>query len=643
MDFVLGTAGHIDHGKTSLVQALTGVNTDRLPAEKARGITIDLGFAALKLGNQNLSIVDVPGHERFIRNMLAGAAGIELAMLVVAADDSVMPQTREHLEILKFLRIPKGLVVITKTDLVDSDWLALVSEEVRGLVAGSFLEDCPIVATSTVHRTGLDEIKDILGRMCAELPPKRETGAFRLSVDRSFALPGHGTIATGTVATGSVDVGANLELWPEGRTVRVRSIQQHGQSVERVEHGGRTALNLVGVHHTDLSRGAVLAQPGYLSPSTRLTVEIQPTANAVRPLRERTRYRLYLGTAEATARLVFLDPPKEPNTPRLAQLVIVEPVVAVFDQPFVLREESPPTTLGGGRVLQPSARRIRRTDLAGIQRLEKLRGEDKRARLLAVLEEFGRKPRSSLVLCRESGLPMSQIDDAIQALEAEGLLLALPTGPRRSRQLPRATVEELENRVLRTLKRLHQASPRLSAIPRPRLLSELKDIDEEGLIHAIMDRLASQKRVTVSKRTVAIRGYEPKLSQSERKLKAQIAQAFLGTGFSPPDRDDWLKQPGMKASTIHELFSLLCDEEQLADLGGGLYLEADVLPELLKRVRDRLSDGSSLSMAELRDLLGTTRKYAVPIGEYLDRVGLTVREGDVRRLKQTSEVAEPTV
>src|SRR5262245_13807903 len=286
-DFVIGTAGHIDHGKTALVRALTGVDTDRLPAEKQRGITIDLGFASLPVGPYRLAVVDVPGHERFIRNMLAGASGLDLAMLIVAADDSVMPQTREHLEILRLLGLSGGLVVVTKCDLVEPGWIDLVEEEVRSLVRGSFLERAAIVRTSATTGQGVGELKVALEAACGAIRPRGDPGVFRMAIDRSFTVAGHGTVVTGTVATGSVAVGEELEWHPAGRPVRVRGLHRHDRPVERVGRGSRAAINLAGVHHAEIRRGQELAAPGYLEPTRVLTVEVVGSDAALRPLRHR--------------------------------------------------------------------------------------------------------------------------------------------------------------------------------------------------------------------------------------------------------------------------------------------------------------------------------------------------------------------
>jgi len=632
-DLVLGTAGHIDHGKTALVRALTGVDTDRLPAEKERGITIDLGFAALPLDEFRLAIIDVPGHERFIRNMLAGATGLDLAMLVVAADDSVMPQTREHLEILRLLGLSGGLVVLTKCDLADPSWIELVEEDVRTLIRGTFLEGASIVRTSVVSGQGLDDLKRALHTLSSTIKPGQDSGVFRMAIDRSFTVAGHGTVVTGTVASGRVAVGDELEWHPSGRIVRVRGLHQHDQPVEWIGRGSRAAINLVGVHHAEIYRGQELAAPGYLQSTQILAVEVVGSDGALRPLRHRGRYKLHLGTAEVSAVLSLLENDQAaPGIPQLAQLFVAEPIVAVFGQPFVLRDESPPATLGGGRVIQPWSRRYRRRDDSSIKRLGQLGSADRLQRLGAALTFLGLTTWTERRLCALTGLAVDQVDSYLATLAASGALVELPLGPRRTVRVLAGYAAELEDRVLRALGRLHAARPRLSAIPRAHLSAALPDLANDALVAGLLDRLVARGKLVADLRTVAIPGYEPKLSQGERKLKNELAAAIRAGGMSPPDLTDLTGSAGARGSAVPDLLALLRDEHRIVEINSSLFLDVDVESELRRRVTARLADGSAIAMSELRDLLGTTRRYAVPLGEYLDRIGLTKREGDIRRL-----------
>ncbi len=640
-DLVIGTAGHIDHGKTALVRALTGVDTDRLPAEKARGITIDLGFASLDLDGRVVALVDVPGHERFIRNMLAGASGLDLAMLVVAADDSVMPQTREHLEILRLLGLSGGLVVLTKCDLADPTWLDLVEEDVRGLVAGTFLEGAAVVRTAATSGVGIDALKARLRELCEASPDRPDPGLFRMAIDRSFTASGHGTIVTGTVASGAVAVGDDLEWLPSGRAVRVRGLHRHDRAVDRVGRGARAAINLGGVHHAEIRRGDELASPGYLAGSRIVGVEVRQSPDAARGLKHRGRYRVHLGTAEVSATLSLLEGNTlGPSGRGLAQLFLAEPSAVVHGQPFVIRAESPPSTLGGGRVLRPVGPRIRRRDGAAIDRLARLASPDPAVRLAASLANQGLASWTEAALARDSGLPFAAVGPALAALAESGALVTLPLGPRRSARVLAEVAAMLEDRVLKALGRLHQASPRASMIARARVASALADLENDALVAGVIDRLKGEGRVVADARTVALVGHEPKLSQGERKLKKEIAEAYRLGGFTPPDPSDWSTKVGPKAATVPELLALLRDEERLVELGPGLFLDREAEAEMRRRVRERLASGLGLTMAELRDLLGTTRKFAVPIGEYLDRVGLTRREGDLRFPGEHASTAE---
>jgi len=642
-DLVIGTAGHIDHGKTALVRALTGVDTDRLPAEKQRGITIDLGFAALEVGGHHLALIDVPGHERFIRNMLAGATGLDLALLVVAADDSVMPQTREHLEILRLLGLSGGLVALTKCDLADPSWLALVEDDVRALVAGTFLEGAPVVRTSATTGAGIDDLRSALGALCDVAPRRPDPGLFRMAIDRAFTVQGHGTVVTGTVASGGVAVGDELTWLPEGRSVRVRGLHRHDRPVDRIGRGARAAVNLVGVHHAEVRRGQELAEPGYLTATRVLSVEVRASGDAPRPLRHRARYRLHLGTAEVAATLSLLEANElRPGGVALGQVFLAEPVAAASGQPFVLREESPPATLGGGRVLQPSARRVRRRDEAEVARTARLRSPDPVERAAAALAGFGLRPWTDRDLAREAGLSLAEVVAATASLSSSGALVDLPVGPRRTVRVLKEVAAGLEDRTLRAMGRLHAARPRQSAVPRSHLAAELPDLGSGALVSALIERLKAGGKATADARTVALKGFEPKLSQGERRLKAELAEALTAGGFSPPDLADLTARAGGKGAVVAELLALLRDEERAVEVSPQLYLEFEAAAELRRRVVARLGGGATMTMAELRDLLGTTRKYAVPIGEYLDRTALTVRDGDARRLGPAAAPADPT-
>jgi selenocysteine-specific elongation factor len=454
-----------------------------------------------------------------------------------------------------------------------------------------------------------------------------------MAIDRSFTVSGHGTVVTGTIASGMVALGDDLEWFPSGRVVRVRGLQQHDQPADRLGRGARAAINLGGVHHSEIQRGHELASPGYLAASRIMSVQLRVSADSSRSLRHRSRYRIHLGTAETSTTVALMDGSEiAPGDSAFAQLFLAEPLVAVHGQPFVLRAESPPSTIGGGIVLQPLARRYRRRDVAAVDRLTRLSGQDAVARVTAVLASTGLSPWTEPGLSRDSGLPTEALPSVLQELIKTGALVELPMGPRRTIRVLSEFASELDDRVIRALRRLHAARPRQSAIPRSHLMAELPDLSNDTLISGVIERLKACGAVTCDSRTVSLTGYKPKLSQAERQLKQDLADALCRGGFGPPDVTELMSAAGQRGAVVPELLALLVAEETAIEIGSGLFLAVEHEMELRRRASERLANSSGLTMAELRDLLGTTRKYAVPIGEYLDRIGLTYRDGDVRRL-----------
>ena len=427
-DLILGTAGHIDHGKTSLVKALTGIDCDRLPEEKARGITIDLGFANLDLPGYRIGIIDVPGHEKFIKNMLAGATGFDIALLIVAADDSVMPQTREHLEILKFLKIKHGLVALTKCDLGDSDTLEVVEMEIRELLEGSAFENAPIIQTSATTGKGIAELKTKITEICAGIEAKKEQHFFRLPIDRSFAVHGYGAVVTGTVYTGKVSEGDELELFPDRKTVRVRSLQSHAKNIKQSSEGQRCAINLAGIDHHEVVRGQELATPGYLFPAKIISVVLHCAKERKKPLKHRLPVRLHLGTSEILGTLSILeDDAIAPGKPGLAQLFLKEPITASWGQPFVIRNSSATATLGGGNVIQPTAGKIRRRHSHSIQMLNDLASGVDVLKLKAAAWFAGFKGINEESLPLFTGIDPSTINEQLKLGLEDGALFEINT------------------------------------------------------------------------------------------------------------------------------------------------------------------------------------------------------------------------
>ena len=660
-DLILGTAGHIDHGKTSLVKALTGIDTDRLPEEKARGITIDIGFAHLTLGEYRLGIVDVPGHEKFVRNMLAGATGIDLAVLVVAADDGVMPQTREHLEILKLLGIRHGLVALTKSDLVDDTTREVAALELRELVQGSFLADAPIIPVSAVTKAGLPELKAAIEGLCLRLFPSPLAGEglrvggeksdpltpspspaggegsrmpFRLPIDRSFTVAGHGTVVTGSIVSGGVKVGDELE-WHKGdgtkETVRVRALSSHGQPADELHRGQRGGINLAGVPHDAVRRGQEVATPGYLSPSKVLTVRLHALAANRKPLKHRLPCRLHIGTAEVMVTVSILNADAvEPGGWALAQLFLDDPVTAVWGQPFVLRDSSAEHTLGGGQVLQPGGTKIRRRQIDALERVEALWDDDPTRRATAVAWFAGFAGFAPAELIRDAGVAPDRLGEVTAALVSAGTVVELTLPPNRKLLLHADRIHELGERLLAALANLHEQFPLMTNHDRPKVLARLDYVGDDLLLQAVTDRLIQQKKLVGDAKRIARADFKPKLSVNQRKLKDKIVDEHKKGGFTPPEPGSFANQAGGNAAALKDIFEVACAEGFLVRVTDDIYLHADADADMRKRVTEKLATVPGLTVADIRDLLGTTRKFAVPICEFLDRTGLTKRNGDLR-------------
>jgi selenocysteine-specific elongation factor len=630
-DLILGTAGHIDHGKTSLVKALTGVDCDRLPEEKARGITIDIGFATLDLGDYRLGIVDVPGHERFIKNMLAGATGIDVVVLIIAADDSIMPQTREHLEILKLLGLRHGVIALTKCDLVDETTREVVELEIRDLVRESFLEDAPIIRTSAHSGLGIEELKAAILEECGKVEVRVGSEWFRLPIDRSFVVQGHGTVVTGSVHTGSLHVGDEVEWLPSGQTVRVRSLQNHDLPVDEVHRGQRAAINLAGVDHKDVIRGQEIATPGYLKPSRVVTVRMHCLREMKRPIKHRAPVRFHVGTSEIMGTVSLLDCDTiDPGGWGLAQLFLEEPATTTWGQPFVLRGSSATLTIGGGQVLQPVAKKVRRRHLETLERIEKLWTGDPKQRALTVAWFGGYQGFTQADLVRGANLAPEQALTVIQQLRDEHQLVTVTLQGGRHVILHGDIVKELDERILTTLGRLHDESPLMTTHDRQSVQAQLDYVGDDALIHAEVERLIKTKKLVGDLRRIARADFKPKLSVNLRKLKDKVVEAYQQAGFQPPEPGSFANQAGGNAASLKDLFEVCIAEGFLVRIDNDIHLHAESEAEMRKRVTERLATSPGLTVAEIRDLLGTTRKYAVPFCEYLDRTGVTKREGDLR-------------
>ncbi|MCU0875157.1 MAG: selenocysteine-specific translation elongation factor [Pirellulaceae bacterium] len=639
-DLILGTAGHIDHGKTSLVRALTGVDTDRLPEEKRRGITIELGFAQLDLGAYRLGIVDVPGHERFVRNMLAGATGLDLAMLVVAADDSVKPQTREHLEILRLLNLEAGVIVITKADLADPDWIELVEDEVRALTAGTFLAGAPLVRTSATTGLGLDTLRAALAAAAERAAQSQRMAMihapFRMAIDRSFTIAGHGTVVTGSISSGRVRLGDELVIEPGAVNVRVRGLQHHDRPVDEVHRGQRAAINLAGVHHEAIRRGQELATPGHLVPSRVIAASLSLLGSVGRPLKHRSRVRVHLGTAELLASVALLDRTNlAPGDSAPVQLFLKDGAVATWSQPFVVRSESPLATIGGGRVLDPNAERLRKPDEAVLKLIADLQSPEAACRASAALYFAGLRDWQAGDLVRLAGI--ENPDEVCRGLVQAGHVREVAVSPTRTRRFHRLVLEQLAARAEAALRKLHARNPLRSRLDRTQLAAAFPYLGE-AVFAAVLNDLRQAGRVQISSDSVALTGHGPKLSQNERRLLDELILIFRQAGIQSPSVEECQQRATKSQQSVAQLLALAAANGDLVEIAAGSYLHRDVDSQLQTLLRTHLGDGRGATLSEIREWLATTRKYAVPYCEYLDRIGFTRRDGDRRFLAATTVV-----
>lgn len=635
VDLILGTAGHIDHGKTALVRALTGTDTDRLPEEKLRGITIEPGFAELVLDGYRLGIVDVPGHERFVRQMLSAATGMDLAMLVVAADDSVKAQTREHMDVLRLLNLKAGVIVLTKCDLAEPGWIDLVEQEVRDLVQGSFLETSAAVRTSAVTGLGLDALKQELVRAaqtaCDQDPGKSTSPAFRMSIDRVFSLAGHGTVVTGSVSSGVVRTGDVLSVQPQGTEVRIRGLQNHDRSVEEVHRGQRAALNLAGIPADQLRRGHTLATPGTIRASKTLAVELHALPGNTRPIKHRTRLRFHAGTADLPAAVYLLDRTElAPGDRCLAQLALKAPAACVWDEPFVIRSESPMRTLGGGRVLVPVAARLRKPSEDDLRFLARLRANDVPTRTGAAIYFASVTAWERRDLGWMAGTPKP--DEVIEQLLQNGSLVQLRTATGRTLLLHRHRLAALRDKILSHLTNLHDREPLATLFESSRFTSRMTHLADAPVVGAVLEWLAGEHQIRQVQQRVGLADRQPRLTSAQAKVLAQSIEALDVASLQPPSLAELQKCHPQQARELERLLNTAVADGVLTRVHKDYFLHQAAEAKLRSMVTKALAGGNALTVSEIRELLGITRKHAVPLCEYLDRVGVTRRKGDQREL-----------
>jgi selenocysteine-specific elongation factor len=636
---IIGTAGHIDHGKTALIKALTGQDTDRLKEEKERGISIDLGFAYFTLPDgSRAGIVDVPGHERFIRNMLAGAHGIDLVLFTVAADDGVMPQTEEHLDILHLLGTRRGIFVITKADLADSPRLREVRDEIELLADGSTLAGAPIIEVSSTTGLGLDKLRAEIVRQLDGFQARRATGVFRLPLDRAFVIKGHGIVVTGTAMGAEVRVGDKLRVLPSGNEVRVRSIQVHSDSVESAGLCQRVALNLTGAEKLGLARGDVLADERLDSATARFDawMEIRPAAK--RALKSNTRVRLFIGTAETIARVIVLDDAGviAPKAAGFAQLVTEDPVVALSGDRFVIRDETNSRTLGGGVVLNPFGRRVRKpveAYRANLRLLKDASGGDALEALINLQEGF------ALGAIRISTLMNIPIAEAEDALGEAPRFVRLPIGDEEG-FTTRTRWDGLKRFALDALATHHQAEPLSPGLEMEALRSRIPYEIGARAFRPIVDHLSRESEIVREESVLRLKSHRVQLGGEAETLGASIEAALTRAEFQPPELKqlaDALKIPAGQLAHLRTVMLAMEREGRVVKIATDLYFSRAAADSARNRLVEYLNTNPKITAATFRDLLGASRKFAIAILDHFDHIGVTTRVGDARRLRSRNQ------
>jgi len=627
---VVGTAGHIDHGKSLLVRALTGIDPDRLKEEKERGITIDLGFARLTLDDgTRVGFVDVPGHERFVKNMLAGVGGIDLVLLVIAADESIKPQTREHFDICRLLRIPRGIIVLTKTDLVDPDILDLVRLEVREFVAGSFLESAPIVAVSGKTGAGLDDLKRALEDLARAIPARPVEGLVRLPVDRSFSIKGFGTVVTGTLIAGAIREGDEVAILPQGNTARVRGLEVFNQATPVALPGQRTAVNLQGVEPSAIERGDVLTAPGVLEPSHLLDVSLDLLKDAGAGLKDLARVRFHHGTLEAMARVKLLQGPAvPPGGQAFAQLRLERPVAALPGDRFILRRYSPSVTIGGGAILHNAPPKLRPAAPGARERFLRLADPSPATRLRVLLDEAGERGLSAPELRARTGLDAAAAAGLLEPAVGAGDVAILKTTPRRYLSGP--THRDLARRVLAELEAFHRREPLQEGLPKEELRTRLFAGGHPDVFRSLLAELAEGGRLRLEKDRVALAAHRIALAPTEASLMERIESRFASAGTNPPELQAVAADLKADPRQAEKLFHLLLSRGRLVRIQDGKVFHVQTLEELKRRLWEKRAQNPVIDISDFKDLSGTSRKNAIPLLEHLDQVRVTRREGNRR-------------
>jgi len=632
---ILGTAGHIDHGKTTLIKALTGTDTDRLKEEKLRGITIELGFASLDLpSGQHIGIVDVPGHEKFVKNMVAGATGIDIVVMVIAADEGVMPQTREHMEICTVLGVKYGFVVLTKIDLVDEEWLELAMEDVKDFIRGTFLEDTPVIPVSSKTGQGIDNFIDTLDKLSTKIPDRTSSGLFRLPVDRVFTMKGFGTVITGSLISGRIQVGDTIMIYPSTITSKVRGIQVHNQSVNEAEAGMRTAINFQGLEKASVNRGNVLANPDALTAGYMVDISLNFLSSNSKPAKNRMLVRLHTGTSEVLGNLILLEKEElNPGETTVAQLRLDSPVALVKDDRFVLRSYSPVRTIGGGYVLNPIPQKHKRFKPEIVEGLKSLENSNPEEIIAYHVDESGYLGLSFSNLKLMTNIPEKKLDNIIQGLLSKKGIIQVDR--ENKIYIHENTFDRLMKNIKDNLGRYHKANPLKAGMPREELKTKFPPDMNSKLFSLIINQMIKSKDISAEEETVRLADHKVSLGTDQTDIKKKIIETYKKSGLTPPYFRELTKTLDVDAARANDVLMLLVDEGIIIKTKEDLYFHTDAVKDLQNKLVDFLTSNGEITTPQFKDMTGVSRKFVIPLIEYFDSKKVTLRIGDIRKLRKS--------
>ncbi|NQS98027.1 MAG: selenocysteine-specific translation elongation factor [candidate division Zixibacteria bacterium] len=633
---VIGTAGHIDHGKSALIISLTGYDPDRLKEEKERQMTTDLGFAFL---GDDITIIDVPGHEKFIKNMLSGVSTLDIGVLVVAADDGIMPQTEEHFEILQLLGVPNGLIALTKVDLVEEEWVEMVMEDIRELVKGSFLKDAPIFPISNVNGAGIPELRLAILDMAEKLPARADRGIFRLWIDRVFTIKGAGTIVAGTVLSGRIHPGEKVDLLPQGKTLRVKKLQVHNKPREECRIGERVAINLMGVDVDEIQRGDILTAPGYFQPTYMLNAKLQYLPSCKKPLKNRTRVRLHLGTAEILCRVVNLEKGDiYPGTETIVQFRLESQIAPDVGDAFVIRDYSPGRTIGGGTILETHPQKLKYLQDERIEILETIADADPEKVVEFHLKDNPQRLFTVEVVAKERALSMEEAEEVLALLVKKNRLTKFGEGANAG-YVHAEEFGDTEEALKRFLRDFHAENPLRQGIKKSELKMKMFPHAENGFFNALLNEMADKGEIGIRKERIFIAGHAIEFTPEQERLKERIEKIYYEAKFVTPEFEELVVKLGAeKPGEVRNVVTGMVESGILVELGvrlgKALIFHSDRIEEARNIVLDTIREKGEAKFYELREKLNSTRKFTTPILNHFDEIGLTKRIGDVRVLRE---------